>query len=70
MSRKAVFFLMVLAPALAIWLALMGLETLRTNLMGWFLLVLGIAYPAGGLIYYFVRKGPFWKSEAKGEVIL
>jgi len=69
MSRKAVFFLMVLAPALAIWLALMGLETLRTNLMGWFLLVFGIAYPAGGLIYYFIRKGPFWKSAASGKVV-
>ncbi len=61
MSRLAVFFLMVLAPALAICLALLGLETLRANLLGWFLLAFGIVYPAGGVIYYFIRHEPFWK---------
>ena len=39
MSRIAVLFLMILAPALAIFLALLGLETLRDNFLGWFLLV-------------------------------
>ena len=62
MSRLAVFFLMILAPALALILALIGLETLRTNLLGWFLLIFGIAYLAGGLIYYFIRRQPFWQS--------
>jgi len=54
MSRLAIFFLMVLAPVLAI-------------LLGWFLLVLGVAYPVGGVIYYFIRREPFWKSAGGGE---
>ena len=62
MSRPAVFFLMIVAPALSICLALLGLETLRENILGWFLLVLGVAYPAGGVIYYFIRREPFWRS--------
>lgn len=69
MSRLAIFFLTVLAPALSIFLALLGLETLRGNVLGWFLLVLGIAYPAGGVIYYFIRREPFWKSAGEGEAI-
>jgi protein-S-isoprenylcysteine O-methyltransferase Ste14 len=68
MSRLAVFFLKVVAPALGICLALLGLETLGTNLLGWFLFLFGIAYPAGGVIYYFIRHAPFWKSAA-GEAI-
>ncbi len=54
MSPLAVFFRMIIAPALAILLALLRPETLDGNLLGWFLLVLGIAYPAGGVIYYFI----------------
>ena len=69
MSRLAVLFLMILAPALSIFLALLGLETLRSNTLGWFLLVLGIAYPAGGVIYYFIRREPFWKSVRGGEAV-
>jgi len=61
MSRLAVFFLMIVAPALALFLALLGLETLRSNMLGWLLLVFGVAYPAGGVIYYFIRREPFWK---------
>ena len=49
MSRLAIFFLMVVAPFLAICLALLGLETLGSNILSWFLLVLGVAYPAGGV---------------------
>jgi protein-S-isoprenylcysteine O-methyltransferase Ste14 len=62
-------FLMFLAPALAILLALLGLETLGGNMLGWFLLAFGIAYPAGGVIYYFIRREPFWKSIGGGPSI-
>ena len=70
MSRLAVFFLMIVAPALSICLALLGLETLRGNMLGWFLLVLGIAYPAGGAIYYFIRREPFWNAANSGKTVL
>ncbi len=69
MSRLAVFFLMIVAPALALCLALLGLETLRANPLGWLLLVLGIAYPAGGVIYYFVRREPFWNTAGGGQAV-
>jgi protein-S-isoprenylcysteine O-methyltransferase Ste14 len=62
-------FLMVVAPALSICLALLGLETLRQNIMGWFLLAAGIAYPAGGVIHYFIRREPSWKSAGRGEIV-
>jgi protein-S-isoprenylcysteine O-methyltransferase Ste14 len=68
-SRIAILFLMILAPALAICLALLGLETLRGNILGWFLMVLGIAYPAGGVIYYFIRREPFWNSASGGKAV-
>ncbi len=67
MSRLAVFFLRVVAPALSITLALLGLETLHLNMLGWFLLAFGIAYPAGGIIYYFIYQKPFWQSSRPGE---
>ncbi len=62
MSRFAIFFLIAVATPLAICLALLGMETLGNNLLGWFLLVLGIAYPVGGVIYYIIRREPFWGS--------
>jgi len=61
-SPLAVLFLVIIAPALALYLALLGLETLRSNLVGWFLFVFGIAYPVGSVINYFIRREPFWKS--------
>lgn len=70
MSRMAVLFLIILAPALSICLALLGLETLRANLLGWFLLLLGIGFPAGGIIYYWIRREPFWRSAQVGETVL
>ena len=68
MSKLVIFFLMVIASALAIFLALLGLETLGTNMLGWFLLVFGVAYPAGGIIHYFIQREPFWKSTRSSEI--
>jgi protein-S-isoprenylcysteine O-methyltransferase Ste14 len=66
MSRLAILFLLLVAPVLSICLALLGLETSGRNILGWFLLMFGVAYPAGGVIYYFIRREPFWKSAGKG----
>jgi protein-S-isoprenylcysteine O-methyltransferase Ste14 len=62
MSRLAIFFLMIVAPALSICLALLGLVTLRTNLLGWFLLLTGIFYAAGIVITVYIRREQFWRS--------
>jgi len=61
MSIPVIVFLVIIAPALSICLALLGLETLGSNLMGWILLLVGIAYPAGAVIYYIIRREPFWQ---------
>lgn len=67
MNPLAVLFLSIIAPLFALYLALIGLETLDTNILGWFLLVFGIAYSAGGVIYYFIRHEAFWKSAGGGK---
>jgi protein-S-isoprenylcysteine O-methyltransferase Ste14 len=67
MSRSLNLFLLLVAPVLAVVLALLGLETLDRNLLGWVLLALGIAYPAVTIAYYGIRKHLFW--EGLGEVL-
>jgi len=69
MGRSVAVFLMVVAPGLALALGCLGVETIRDNLLGWLLLAFGIAYPAGSVIYYFIRREPFWKSTGGGDVV-
>jgi protein-S-isoprenylcysteine O-methyltransferase Ste14 len=64
MDKAFLFFLLILAPALAICLALLGLETLRDNLLGWILLCLGIAYTGGIVIDYHARRGTYRRLTA------
>ena len=68
MSRIAKFFLLVIAPILAMLLALLGVETLPANPLGWFLLLVGVVYIAGVGIVYFIRKERFWESPLNGAV--
>lgn len=63
MSKPAFLFLIIAAPALAICLALLGWETARENILGWVLLVVGVGYPAGAAIFYFIRHEPFWQPK-------
>ncbi len=69
MSRRAVFFLLFLAPAFALVLALLGLETAPKNLLGWLLLAFGVAYPAGTIIQFWIRRESFWQSKEGGRAI-
>jgi protein-S-isoprenylcysteine O-methyltransferase Ste14 len=69
MSRIAIFFLLFITPLLAAMLGWLGLATLRTNLMGGFLLLVGIGYILGLGIVYWIRKEQFWKSNLKGPVV-
>lgn len=69
MSRIAIFFLVVVTLGLAILLAWLGLATLPSNLLGWFLLVLGLVYFFGVVIVYWVRRIRFWRPRAKGEMV-
>ena len=66
MSRLAVFFLLVISPLLAMLLALLGVETIPTNPLGWFLLLVGVIYSAGVIIVYSIRKERFWEPAVDG----
>src|SRR5512147_827181 len=65
MSRIAIAFLLFVAPALSLVLALLGLETLNQNLLGWALLLVGITYPVGVVIVYWFRKKTFWQGSGQ-----
>jgi protein-S-isoprenylcysteine O-methyltransferase len=67
MSRKAVIFLLVMVPLLAVLLAWLGVETHPTNPLGWFLFLVGVVYSAGVVIVYFIRKDRFWESSSGGD---
>ena len=68
MSRSMTFFLLIFTPLLAIGLAGLGFFTLKTNLLGWFLLFMGAAYVIGGPLYIWKRKGePPARQEEHGD---
>jgi protein-S-isoprenylcysteine O-methyltransferase Ste14 len=67
MHRMTLFFLLVIASALAICLALLGLETLHSNLLGWILLCLGTAYPAGILIDHHAHQERYHGTAGTGR---
>ena len=67
MSRPATIFLLIVAPGLAILLVFLGIETLRTNILGWFLLLTGIVYLVGIAIDSYIRKEEFWESKQSGD---
>jgi len=67
MSRPVTIFLLIVAPGLAILLALLGLETLHSNLLGWFLLLIGILYIVGIARDAYVRKDEFWGPKQPGD---
>jgi protein-S-isoprenylcysteine O-methyltransferase Ste14 len=69
MSRAAVFFLVIITLGLAVLLAWLGLLTLNTNLLGWFLLISGLIYFFGVIIVYWIRGIRFWRPRAKGEML-
>lgn len=68
MSRSVTFFLLFFTPLLAFGLAWLGFLTLKTNLLGWFLLFTGVAYIIGGPLYVWKRKGePPARQEEHGD---
>lgn len=69
MNRFTITFLVVITPILAICLALLGLVTIPTNPLGWFLLLMGIAYAAGVVIFIVFRRQHFWESRAGKDIL-
>jgi protein-S-isoprenylcysteine O-methyltransferase Ste14 len=69
MSRTAIFFLTLGALGLAIAIAWLGWMTVQTNMLGWFLLLVGISYLAGVLVVYWLRRERFWGSRGGGPIL-
>ena len=69
MSRAAIQFLVLVALGLAILLALLGWATIRSNLLGWFLLIAGSIYFFGIVIVYWVRRIRFWRPRAERKMV-
>ena len=67
MSRTVKFFLLVIAPMLALLLALLGFWSLPGNPTGWFLLLVGVAFTAGLILDFAVRKKRFWEASTAPE---
>ena len=68
MKKSVIYFLLVVTPSLAVLLAFLGLTTLKSNPMGWFLLIVGVVYCAGLLISSIINRRKFWESASKEEV--
>jgi protein-S-isoprenylcysteine O-methyltransferase Ste14 len=68
-SRAAIFFLVVMTLGLALLLSLLGFATLKSNLVGWFLLITGLIYFFGVIIVYWIRGIRFWGPRAKGKIV-
>lgn len=69
MSRAAIYFLVFITLGMAIFLAWLGWATLPANLLGWFLLITGLAYFFGVIVVYWVRRIQFWAPRAGGQVV-
>ncbi len=69
MSRASIFFLVVVTLALALLWSWLGLATLYSNMMGWFLLISGLVYFFGVVIVYWFRRIQFWLPRANGQTL-
>ncbi len=69
MSHLAIFFLVVITLGLSLLLAFLGLATLPSNLLGWFLFLTGLTYFLGIIVVYWIRRIRFWRPRAEGEVL-
>ena len=69
MSHVAVFFLVVLTLGLSLLLAFFGFATIQSNILGWFLLLMGLVYLFGVIIVYWIRGIRFWEPRANGKTI-
>ncbi len=56
MNSIAAFFIYIVGSILAIFIGCIGINMLEENALGWLLLALGVAYPAGMVIYYYRRQ--------------
>ncbi len=69
MSLKMSILLLGISSPLALLLACLGLATRQQNLFGWVLILLGVLFLAGGVIYFWLKRQPADpQSEEKGNL--
>lgn len=61
-------FLMIVTPPLAVMLAVMGLQTLPTYPVAWFLFICGLTYTPALVISRFVRGKQFWEPRQESPI--
>lgn len=69
MNRFVVIFLLVITPLLAMLLALLGVETISNNPLGWFLLLVGVVYAAGVIVVYSFQRERFWEAAGNRSIV-
>lgn len=68
MNRLMIFFLILIAPPLALGLGWLGWVTRTSNLLGWFLLLMGILFVIGLPLYVLAhRNDPPPSREERGD---
>jgi len=69
MNRLAIKFLLFFVPILALSLAWLGFQTIATNLIGWFLMLVGVLFSVGIFIAYIIKGKTLWNGVAKNKPI-
>jgi protein-S-isoprenylcysteine O-methyltransferase Ste14 len=67
MNRLVIIFLVILVPVLGLGLALLGIFTLSTNMMGGFLILAGLTYAVGVIVAFCQKRDQFWIAKTGGE---
>ncbi len=67
MNRPIFIFLVILVPVLGFGLALLGIITLSTNMMGGFLILAGLAYAVGVIVVFWQKRDKFWTAKTGEE---
>jgi hypothetical protein len=58
MRVLTILILLVIAPAISIYIGCLGIEMIERTALGWVLLLIGVAYPAGAILYYYRYRAP------------
>ena len=69
MNPFTITFLVVATPILGLYLAWLGLATIPTNIMGWFLLLTGSVYAVGVVIFIVFRRQRFWEAQTGKDIL-
>jgi hypothetical protein len=64
MKWLRLMLLFVITPAIALYLACLGVRIIGENPLGWLLLAVGVGYPAGVILFEMRRKEREWSGKS------